>query len=195
MKIGIIGFGAIGFDVAKKLDQEKDQFNVIGVHSRTKNKIIDKTTSFNSPLRYFSLDEWFSKNIKQLPEPVQQTFPFMIVPKASKSEKNEGLDNFDTQQVLKEEKEVPEILVDINCTFSPGQFSVIIGKVGCGKSSLICACIQEMVKNKGYVKRNGKIAYIPQEAFHYWRNPRQAKSLGSLQDRRREECSSKLFKI
>ncbi len=40
MKIGIIGFGAIGFDVAKKLDQEKDQFNVIGVHSRTKNKII-----------------------------------------------------------------------------------------------------------------------------------------------------------
>ena len=48
MKIGIIGFGAIGFDVAKKLDQEKDQFNVIGVHSRTKNKIIDKTTSFLS---------------------------------------------------------------------------------------------------------------------------------------------------
>ena len=57
MKIGIIGFGAIGFDVAKKLDQEKDQFNVIGVHSRTKNKINDKTSSFNSPLRYFSLDE------------------------------------------------------------------------------------------------------------------------------------------
>ena len=51
MKIGIIGFGAIGFDVAKKLDQEKDQFHVIGVHSRTKNKITDKTSSFNSPLR------------------------------------------------------------------------------------------------------------------------------------------------
>ena len=50
MKIGIIGFGAIGFDVAKKLDKEKDQFNVIGVHSRTKNKIIEKTKSFNSPL-------------------------------------------------------------------------------------------------------------------------------------------------
>ena len=46
MKIGIIGFGAIGFDVAKKLDNETDQFNVIGVHSRTKNKIIEKTKSF-----------------------------------------------------------------------------------------------------------------------------------------------------
>ena len=48
--------------------------------------------------RYFSLDSWFEKNIKQLPEPVQQTFPFMIVPKASKSEKNNGLDNFETKQ-------------------------------------------------------------------------------------------------
>ena len=57
MKIGIIGFGAIGFDVAKKLDKETDQFNVIGVHSRTKNKIIEKTASFNSPLKYLDLDE------------------------------------------------------------------------------------------------------------------------------------------
>ena len=48
--------------------------------------------------RYFSLDEWFSKNLKSLPEPVQQTFPFMIVPKASKSEKNDGLDNFEVKQ-------------------------------------------------------------------------------------------------
>ena len=29
MKIGIIGFGAIGFDVAKKLDKETNEFNVI----------------------------------------------------------------------------------------------------------------------------------------------------------------------
>ena len=48
--------------------------------------------------RYFSLDEWFSKNLKSLPEPVQQTFPFMIVPKASKAEKNDGLDNFEVKQ-------------------------------------------------------------------------------------------------
>jgi DNA modification methylase len=42
--------------------------------------------------RYFSLDAWFEKNLKSLPEPVQQTFPFMIVPKASRSEKDNGLD-------------------------------------------------------------------------------------------------------
>ncbi len=42
--------------------------------------------------RYYTLDEWFSKNLKSLPEPVQKTFPFMIVPKASRSEKDNGLD-------------------------------------------------------------------------------------------------------
>ena len=42
--------------------------------------------------RYYTLDEWFSKNLKSLPEPVQKTFPFMIVPKASRSEKDDGLE-------------------------------------------------------------------------------------------------------
>ena len=42
--------------------------------------------------RYYSLDTWWNKNIKSLPEPVQQTFPFMIVPKASRGEKDNGLE-------------------------------------------------------------------------------------------------------
>ncbi|KKN22224.1 hypothetical protein LCGC14_0917250 [marine sediment metagenome] len=41
--------------------------------------------------RYFDLDKWWTERIKQLPESVQKTFPFLIVPKASKSEKNKGL--------------------------------------------------------------------------------------------------------
>jgi len=41
--------------------------------------------------RYFSLDAWWSGKLKQLPKEVQKTFPFPIVPKASKSEKNKGL--------------------------------------------------------------------------------------------------------
>ncbi len=64
--------------------------------------------------RYFSLDEWFSKNIESLPEPVQKTFPFMIVPKASKSEKNEGLDNFDTKQTTGGGGGVGDYIDDVN---------------------------------------------------------------------------------
>jgi len=40
--------------------------------------------------RYFSLDAWFAKKLSELPKAVQRTFPFLIVPKASKAEKNRG---------------------------------------------------------------------------------------------------------
>ena len=64
--------------------------------------------------RFFSLDSWFEKNLKSLPEPVQQTFPFMIVPKASKAEKNNGLDNFDTKQVTGGGGGVGDYIDDVN---------------------------------------------------------------------------------
>lgn len=45
--------------------------------------------------RYFSLDAWAEKN---LPESVNRTFPFMIVPKPSKSEKNAGLEEVEPKE-------------------------------------------------------------------------------------------------
>ena len=42
--------------------------------------------------RYFSLDAWFGERIKRLPKEVQKTFPWLIIPKPSKSEKNKYLD-------------------------------------------------------------------------------------------------------
>jgi ABC-type multidrug transport system fused ATPase/permease subunit len=61
--------------------------------------------------------------------------------------------------------EIPVILKNINVDFQPKKFTVIIGKVGSGKSSLLNACINEMVCNSGQVRARGKIAYIPREAF------------------------------
>ena len=43
--------------------------------------------------RFYSLDEWWKFRMSRLPEEIQRTFPFLIVPKASKSEKNMGLEN------------------------------------------------------------------------------------------------------
>jgi len=40
--------------------------------------------------RYFSLDAWWEERVKELPEAVQKTFPFLIVPKPNKEEKNLG---------------------------------------------------------------------------------------------------------
>ncbi len=54
------------------------------------NAYIGDTGSYS---RYFDLDKWFEKRFKDLPENVQKVFPFLIVPKASKSEKNKGLED------------------------------------------------------------------------------------------------------
>jgi len=43
--------------------------------------------------RYFSLDAWFDKKISELPTEQQKTFPFLITPKPSKSEKNRYIEN------------------------------------------------------------------------------------------------------
>jgi DNA modification methylase len=50
--------------------------------------------------RYYSLDEWWKSRLVKLAPEVQRTFPFLVVPKASKSEKNMGLDDFEKQQKI-----------------------------------------------------------------------------------------------
>lgn len=45
--------------------------------------------------RYFDIDKWWAERLKELPESVRKTFPYLIVPKASKGEKNQGLDSFE----------------------------------------------------------------------------------------------------
>jgi len=48
--------------------------------------------------RFFSLDAWWEERIKQLPPEVQKTFPFLIVSKPSKSEKNLGCEDMEMKQ-------------------------------------------------------------------------------------------------
>jgi site-specific DNA-methyltransferase (adenine-specific) len=45
--------------------------------------------------RYFSLDAWFAERIKLLPKEAQKTFPWLIVPKASKNEKDRGCEDLE----------------------------------------------------------------------------------------------------
>ena len=65
--------------------------NVYGVYDKTRPQYL-KGNSVDSFSRYFDLDKWFEENLKKLPKEVQETFPFLIVPKAAKSERNEGCD-------------------------------------------------------------------------------------------------------
>src|SRR6185295_8110696 len=45
--------------------------------------------------RYYDLDKWWEERIKSLPESVREVFPFLITPKAAKSEKNFGCDSIE----------------------------------------------------------------------------------------------------
>lgn len=55
--------------------------------------------------RYFSLDNWWQERIKKLPDEVKKVFPFLIVPKASPNEKQEGLSKFEKKQWVDNSKE------------------------------------------------------------------------------------------
>lgn len=52
------------------------------------------------------------------------------------------------------------IIQDINLEFLRGSFTAIVGRVGCGKSSLFSAILGEMVKIRGRVSVRGRIAYV-----------------------------------
>lgn len=65
---------------------------VYGVYKR-ETPLYLKGNPVDSFSRYFDLDKWFEERIKTLPAEVQKVYPFLIVPKASPSEKNENLPN------------------------------------------------------------------------------------------------------
>lgn len=47
--------------------------------------------------RYFDLDSWWEKKLQELGKSAEKTFPFLIVPKASKSEKNKGCNDLEAK--------------------------------------------------------------------------------------------------
>nr|XP_027202814.1 canalicular multispecific organic anion transporter 2-like [Dermatophagoides pteronyssinus] len=94
----------------------------------------------------------------------------------SKNNENDDDDNDKQQQQIAirisngnfnwiENDPIPTIH-DINLTIRKHQLIGIVGGVGSGKSSLLSACLGEMEKlNDGRVEIDGRIAYVPQEAW------------------------------
>jgi len=82
---------------------QKIQRNTFCFGNKTQNGL--GTPNYNdsgSFSRYFDLDKWFEKKLEELPASVRQTFPYLILPKASKSEKSKGLENiYNTHPTVK----------------------------------------------------------------------------------------------
>eukprot|EP00181_Compsopogon_caeruleus_P000064 CAMPEP_0184682668 /NCGR_PEP_ID=MMETSP0312-20130426/8220_1 /TAXON_ID=31354 /ORGANISM="Compsopogon coeruleus, Strain SAG 36.94" /LENGTH=1331 /DNA_ID=CAMNT_0027134483 /DNA_START=219 /DNA_END=4214 /DNA_ORIENTATION=+ len=57
------------------------------------------------------------------------------------------------------------VLNDIHLQVPAGKMTIVIGKVGSGKSSLVHAIIGEMKRLEGTVNLKGRVAYVPQSAW------------------------------
>ena len=57
------------------------------------------------------------------------------------------------------------ILKDINWRVDKGSLVAVVGSVGSGKSSLVSSLLGEMTKIEGEARVNGRIAYVPQQAW------------------------------
>ena len=69
---------------------KRDNTQVYGKYNPKEYNISKSVGSFS---RFFDLDVWFNKKINTLPPEQQKTFPFLITPKPSKSEKNKYIEN------------------------------------------------------------------------------------------------------
>ena len=106
-----IGIDKLSYGQVENAERKEYEQNSDG---RFPANLLVSDEALNDYSKFFSLDSWFEENLKSLPEPVQQTFPFMIVPKASKAEKNNGLDNFDTKQTTGGGGGVGDYIDDVN---------------------------------------------------------------------------------
>ncbi|XP_066560841.1 ATP-binding cassette sub-family C member 3 isoform X2 [Amia ocellicauda] len=62
-------------------------------------------------------------------------------------------------------KKDPAALHNINLMVPQGSLLAVVGHVGCGKTSLVCALLGEMEKLDGDISIRGSLAYVPQQAW------------------------------
>ncbi|KAJ3517101.1 hypothetical protein NLJ89_g715 [Agrocybe chaxingu] len=78
-----------------------------------------------------------------------------VLPVVSEKEKS-------STEVEPEPEEKPFGLKDLHLEIPKGSFVAIVGRVGCGKSSILQALIGEMKRTRGSVIFGGSVAYVPQ---------------------------------
>ncbi|XP_061856985.1 ATP-binding cassette sub-family C member 2 [Colius striatus] len=63
------------------------------------------------------------------------------------------------------EQDGEAVVRDVTLDIAPGSLVAVVGTVGSGKSSLVCAMLGEMENIKGHINIQGSVAYVPQQAW------------------------------
>ncbi|KAG0263368.1 Multidrug resistance-associated protein 1 [Mortierella polycephala] len=69
------------------------------------------------------------------------------------------------EEISGDSEQRPTTLTNINMEVAHGSLTVVMGRVGQGKSSLLSAMIGDMYRLDGKVQINGRVAYVPQQAW------------------------------
>ena len=102
--------------------------------------------------RYYSLDAWWEQRIKDLPAEVQKTFPFLIVPKAPKREKNKGMEDKGNSHPTVKPVELMSYLITLG---SRDDDLVLDPFVGSGTT-----CIAAKLLNRKYIGMEREDDYV-----------------------------------
>ncbi|TDL26292.1 multidrug resistance-associated ABC transporter [Rickenella mellea] len=113
--------------------------------------------------------ETTSKDIKPVTKEDTPTTGFS----AKKSKKGEKIKKGDEvlpvtnepTEEKKEPEEPPFALKGVRLQIPKGSFVAFVGRVGCGKSSVLQALIGEMRRTRGNITFGGSISYVPQTAW------------------------------
>ena len=88
-------FKTSGFKSENNDTAEASPFGRFAANLLISDDILEKDFS-----RFYSLDSWWEDRLTKLPDEIKRTFPFLAVPKPSKSEKNNGLGRFEKQEKI-----------------------------------------------------------------------------------------------
>ena len=88
-------FKTSGFKSEDNDTAEASPFGRFAANLLISDDILEKDFS-----RFYSLDSWWEDRLTKLPDEIKRTFPFLAVPKPSKSEKNNGLGRFEKQEKI-----------------------------------------------------------------------------------------------
>ena len=78
---------------------------------------------------------------------------------------NKKMTKKSTEKEANEKEKSVNILKNIDFKCKPGELVIVIGAVGCSKTSLLQAILSELQIKEGHITVNGRLAYAPQDAW------------------------------
>jgi ABC-type multidrug transport system fused ATPase/permease subunit len=119
------------------------------------NSVVQAMVSMTRVTRFLSLAEVDPNNVERVPVPSNGG-----ASRDSAIEISSGIFAWEIKGFT-----TTPTLSGINLTIPPTSLTAIVGRVGCGKSSLINAMLGNMEKMQGRVRISSSVAYVPQEAW------------------------------